>query len=252
MHFYSPSDLEQLPQDLPYLTETIKWVENFLGKSHPDLGRPGLVCPFVPRALKLNTIRLAVVQAKNLQQAQIEAIVKQYRERFLELAPQQGERAFYKALMIVFPDVSPEEATMLVDGIQQKLKPFFVEEGLMLGEFHQLNESPGLHNPHFRPLRSPIPMLAIRYMTESDLPFLDRLTDEPQVRVRYLEAYLKRISADIKDAKKLNHAQTALALAQAQLEQGKLESSSQARRCPFAPLIEFFRAAKKALERISK
>ena len=39
---------------------------------NPDLGRPGPVCPFVPHSLKLNSIRLAVVHAKNLQPSQVE------------------------------------------------------------------------------------------------------------------------------------------------------------------------------------
>jgi hypothetical protein len=175
-----------------------------------------------------------------LNQQQLEDVVKHYRDLFLELEPQQGELAFYKAIMLVFPDVAEEEASELIDRVQQKLKPFFVEAGLMIGEFHQRNESPGLHNPNFRPLRSPIPMLAIRFMTESDLPFLDRLTDEPQLRVRYLKAYLERLGTVVKDDKKLSNARKALALAQAQLKEERLEPMQKPRRCPFARLAAVF------------
>jgi hypothetical protein len=124
--------------------------------------------------------------------------------------------------MLIFPDVHIEEAFKLIDGVQQKLKPFFIEAGLMIGEFHKRNESPGLHNPNFRPLRSPIPMLGIRYMVESDLPFLQQVSDEPCLRIRYLEAYLQRLDKVVKDETKLNNARKALALAQAQLEQVSL------------------------------
>lgn len=242
MHLYTPVELEQLQPDLdelPYFNEIIEWVKTFLAKPHPELGRSGAVCPFVPRALKLNTIRLAVIRTKNLKPDQIEEIVKHYREVFLELEPKQADLVFYKAIMLVFPDVSEAEAFELIDSVQQKLKPLFVESGLMLGEFHPRNQAPGLHNPDFRPLRSPVPMLAIRFMAESDLPFLDRITDDPEIRVRYLEAYLQQLTAVIKDRTKLNQAQTALALAQAQLKQGSLQSIHPPRRCPFARLAEF-------------
>jgi len=222
MQLYTPIELNQAQQDLPYLTETMEWVINFLAKPHPDLGRAGPVCPFLPRALQMNTIRLTVIRAKNLEQQQVEEIVRCYRDIFLELEPREGQTAFYKAIMLIFPDVHIEEAFKLIDGVQQKLKPFFVEAGLMLGEFHKRNESPGLHNPNFRPLRSPIPMLGIRYMVESDLPFLQQVSDEPHLRIKYLEAYLQRLDKVVKDETKLNNARKALALAQAQLEQVSL------------------------------
>lgn len=258
MRLYTPTELEQLQQDsdeILYLNEITGWVKNFLGKPHPELGRSGAVCPFIPRALKLNTIQLAVIRTKNLEPQQIEEIVKHYREVFLNLEPGKEELAFHKSIMLIFPDIPEAAACQLIDGVQQRLKPFFVEAGLMLGEFHQRNESPGLHNVNFRPLRSPIPMLAIRFMTESDLPFLDRLTDNPAVRIQYLEAYLKQMSTIIKDEKKLSKAQAALTLAQTQLEQNSLETPEQkterkleqdhieviypSRRCPFARLAEF-------------
>ncbi|MBE9179856.1 hypothetical protein IQ268_14895 [Oculatella sp. LEGE 06141] len=256
MQLYAPAQLDQLQRDLPYFNEITDWVKNFLAKPHPELGRSGPVCPFVPRALQLNTIRLEVIRAKDLEQQQIEEIVKRYRDVFIELEPKQGDLAFYKAIMLVFPDIPAEDAFKLIDGVQQKLKPFFVESGLMLGEFHERNEGEGLHNPNFRPLRSPIPMLAIRFMAESDLPFLDRLTDEPQVRIQYLEAYINRLSTTIKDERKLTNARKALALAHAQLEQGntveliqiepiqvepnQTEPAQTPSKCPFARLVNLF------------
>ncbi|MBW4692920.1 MAG: hypothetical protein KME27_14290 [Lyngbya sp. HA4199-MV5] len=248
MQFFAPADLNQLQPDLTCLTEMNEWVKNFLGRPHPDLGRSGPVCPFVPRALQLDTIRLAVIHTQAMGQAQVEEIVRCYRDQFLELEPKSGELAFYKAIMLVFPDVSPEQAPELIDAVQQKLKPFFVEQGLMLGEFHQHNETPGLHNPDFRPLRSPIPMLAIRFMAESDLPFLERISDQPQLRVRYLQAYLNRMSSIIKDESKLSHARSALALAQSQLVQDHPVAplpqhhpvTPKVSKCPFARLAQAF------------
>ncbi|MBR8840737.1 MAG: hypothetical protein DSM106950_43910, partial [Stigonema ocellatum SAG 48.90 = DSM 106950] len=149
MQLYTPIELKQLQQDLPYLIEISEWVQSFLAQPHPDLGRPGSVCPFVPHALKSNSILLAAIRAKNLQPQQVEEIVLGYRDIFLEIEPQATEAALYKAILLVFTDILLEDTNKLIDGVQQKLKPLFVESGLMLGEFHNLTESPGLHNPNF-------------------------------------------------------------------------------------------------------
>ena len=223
MQLYTSVELDQIQQDLPYLIETLDWVSNFLAKPHPNLGRSGLVCPFVPRSLQLNNIHFKVIRAKNLEQQQLEEIVSSYRDIFLELEPTEGEATLNKAILLIFPDVQ-EDDFKLIERVQQKLKPLFVESGLMIGEFHKHNESPGLHNPNFRPLRSPIPMLAIRFMVEADLPFLQLMSDEPRLRIQYLEAYLQRMGKVFKDERKLQKAHEALAFARVQLEQETLAS----------------------------
>lgn len=218
MELYTPDDIEQLQQDLPYLIDTWQWLKNFLARPHPHLGRPGPVCPFVPKAMKLNCIRLKVIRSDNLVQQQVVDIVLPYLNTFLELEPTEPEEdALNKAILLLFPDISHENAPQLIDSVQKQLKPLFVDSGLMLGEFHKRNETPGLHNPDFRPLRSPIPMLAIRFMVESDLSFLQS-ADDLNTRIRYLEAYLKRFDRRFKDENNFQKANQALALAKKQIQ----------------------------------
>ncbi|WP_334784109.1 DUF6875 domain-containing protein [Nostoc sp.] len=225
MQLYTTLEIEQLQQneDLPYLLEIMEWVKFFLVRPHPDLGRPGVVCPFMPHALKSNNIRLAVIRTKNLCLEQIEAIVKPYRDVFLEREANEKELLISKAFVLIFPDVHIEEASKVIDGVHKKLKPLFVESGLMLGEFHNRTESPGLHNPNFRPLRSPIPLLVIRPMTEVDLTFL-MSPDNPHLRIRYLEAYLNRFGHKLTDETKFKNAHQALALAKEELKDKNLVS----------------------------
>ncbi|MGF1939035.1 MAG: DUF6875 domain-containing protein [Nostoc sp. ChiQUE02] len=225
MQLYTTLEIEQLQQheDLPCLIEIMEWVKNFLGKPHPHLGRPGAVCPFVPSSLKSNSIRLAVIRTKDLYPEQLEEVVGCYRDIFLKIDAKEQELAINKAFLLIFPDIHIEDASKLIDSIQQKLKPLFVESGLMIGEFHKRNQSPGLHNPNFRPLRSPIPLLAIRFMVEADLPFLQNPAD-PRLRIRYLEAYLKRFGHQFTDETKIKNAHQALALAKEQLQQENLLS----------------------------
>jgi hypothetical protein len=214
---YTPSEIDQIQQDIPYLVETWNWLRSSLAKPHSNLGRIGPVCPFMPKALNLNSIRLKVIRSKNLDRQDISTLVLNYLNAFLDLEPKDPEAAIYKAIILIFPDVTHEDAPRLIDSVQKQLKALFVESGLMLGEFHKYNETPGLHNPDFRPLRSPIPMLAIRFMVESDLPFLLG-ADDLHCRVRYLEAYLKRFKNQFRNEQNFSKASEALALAKASLK----------------------------------
>lgn len=225
MQLYTPIEIEQLQEneDLPYLNQILEWVKTFLGKPHPLLGRPGAVCPFVPHSIRTNSIRLAVIRSKDLYPEQIENLVKRYRDIFLEMDAKEQESRISKAFLLIFPDIDIEDAPKIIDSIQQKLKPLFVESGLMIGEFHKRNQSPGLHNPDFRPLRSPVPLLAIRFMVEADLPFLQSPVDL-HLRIRYLEAYLKRFGGKFTDENRFKTAYQVLALAKAEVEAATLVS----------------------------
>jgi hypothetical protein len=217
MNLYTPTKIEKIQQDLPYLIEITAWLNAYIAKHHPDLGRPGVVCPSVPHGLKANNIEMSVVRTQNLDLAQIEDIVQNYRSVFVKTAAKEKKIAMYKAFVLIFPDVDIEAVTQIINPIQRKLKPLFVDSGLMIGEFHGRTENPGLHNPDFRPLRSPIPLLVIRFMHKLDLPFLENSAD-PHLRIRYLEAYLKEFHNEIKDKTKLKKIYEALDLAKAEIQ----------------------------------
>lgn len=184
------------------LRSVVDWIRAFLARPHPNLGRPGSVCPFVPIALNLNTIWMAEVETLPSFDHICE-IITEYRSLFQTTEPTKMPEAMNKTFLVVFPSLaaSGAEGAALIDQVQAKLKRHFVEIGLMLGEFHPANETPGLRNPQFRPLRSPIPMLAIRHMVESDLPFLTRSRYSPGERCAFLRSYLFRLGGALSPAK---------------------------------------------------
>jgi hypothetical protein len=177
----------------------VKWLREFIARPHPQLGRGGSICPLVPYALRVDSIWITEVPQENPTIESISAIITQYRTVFLETEPVKGPEALNKAFLIVFPSLVSKGAdgAALIDKVQYRLKPYFVEKGIMLGEFHAANESPGLRNPAFRPLRSPVPMLAIRHMVESDLPFMTRTTYTPKERSVFLRSYLFRLGGTL-------------------------------------------------------
>jgi hypothetical protein len=157
-----------------------------------------------------DTLRIAVIRLKPAnKKAQIRDAIKYHLEAFVSQPGSEDER-FLRATLLLFPDVRPEEAPELIDGTKEELKPIFVRQGLMLGEFHARNESPGLHNPGFRPLRSPTPMLAIRHMVSTDFAFLNRSAYDVTTRLRYLEACLSAPGISLSSRREVEHAVTSL------------------------------------------
>ena len=154
------------------LRQIVSWAESFLCNPHPQLGRAGAVCPYTEYSMKNDYFWLTVCRGKELSVNDVYNSVMKYRDWFLKIETQSNKKAYFKTILILFPDIQVEDASKIVDVVQQKLKPEFVAKGLMIGQFHPSCPEPGLWNQDFRPLQSPIPMLAIRHMVQSDFPFL--------------------------------------------------------------------------------
>lgn len=216
---FSADEVRALQLDAGHeLVRIVDWCENFLGKPSGLVGRSGNVCPFVPEAMMRGSIKFAVVRLRERGAeavAEIEEMIDACREHFLAKEEQDGKIDIFGSMVLIFPDVTSEEASMVIDPSQRELKPYFVQAGLMLGEFHPFSPTPGLRNKHFRPLRSPIPLLAIRHMVESDVDFLMAPNDPAPTRVKSLKAYLKFLGSSLSVASQLK-AREALRAAEAE------------------------------------
>lgn len=194
-HVRSPltmGDFAHIEENFEVFRYCVKWINQYLARPHRDLGRTGNVCPFARPAIARDSLRIAVVRLtdQSRKKSQILDAIISYRETFLSFGAAR-ENEMLQAILVLFPDVQLDEAVELIDGTKEELKASFVERGLMLGEFHANNESPGLHNHSFRPLRSEIPMLAIRRMVATDHVFLNRTDYDPATRLQYIETYLR-------------------------------------------------------------
>jgi hypothetical protein len=219
VHLYTTDQVRALDRDgiNDVLIDTVDWCEHFLGRPSKLVGRSGNVCPFVPESMMRGALKFAVIHFKNRGTAiipEIEEIVPAFRERFLADEKALGKIDIFGSWVLIFPDVATEEAIDVIDVPQRKMKPSFVKEGLMLGEFHPISLSPGLRNPAFRPLRSPIPLLVIRHMVESDIDFLSRPFDPALIRIQSLKAYLQFLGASLSVASQIK-AKEALKVAEA-------------------------------------
>ena len=106
-----------------------------------------------------------------------------------EMRPASGRDAQLKTIVVLFTGLPPDQVPSIINGLHVRLKPHFVSDGLMLGEFFSTCEKEGLRNPKFRPLRSETPLIVIRTMVQTDIAFL---TDDSA----FVRAYLRKFQAD--------------------------------------------------------
>lgn len=166
------------------LTEILSWARSYLAQPHSELGRKGDVCPFTGPSLDRGTFYLTPYPGVPSGEAAVAEALREYRDWFLTLDPVALPLSQFKTILVLFPDVPAADAPALIDRAQALLKPAYVEAGLMIGEFHDgPPEQGGLWNPDWRPLRSPVPLLAIRHMVPTDVLFLEH---DPDLLASYL------------------------------------------------------------------
>jgi hypothetical protein len=99
-------------------------------------------------------------------------LVNWYKSLFLRAHPREGDDANYKAIVVVFTDVSADRAKDAMDGVLKPLaEASYVEDGVVLGVFHARNEGTAIYNPSFRPFAPPVPFLLMRPAVISDWKF---------------------------------------------------------------------------------
>ncbi|MDI1475889.1 DUF6875 domain-containing protein [Polyangium sp. y55x31] len=174
------------------LFEMLSWLETSIAKPNPLIGRKGHVCPFVGPALtRFRSIRFHVYQGE-LRPAAVEPVLRALAARFPTLPPATEVGREFRAILTLFPELPHDGGPVLIDPVQYSLKPEITALGLMIGQFYPGCLEPGLHNPDYRPLEAPHPMLVIRSMQLTDLMFLFS-------RPECLRAYVRKFGVSSRD-----------------------------------------------------
>lgn len=170
--------------DAPLAT-LLSWVEDYLMRGHADLGRPGAVCPFTRQAARLDTVRLGISDEHALDEDAAFALV---RNGFgaLDAIPSRAGMQHFRTVIIGFPDCDNSDGIAMLKRVQNRHKFYALRRNRMIGLMHATSEAPGLWNSDFRPLRAPLPVIAIRHMVEHDAPFAAR---HPLLLLPYLARF---------------------------------------------------------------
>ena len=158
--------------DVDALRAVGQWITSFVAQPHPDLGRDGPVCPFVPRALELGTLWLAPERVRDRSMGEVVELVEDYQRLFLNAQPTDGDDAKYKSFVVVFTDLPETDASQFFGEVLECVAiPSYVKDGFMMGGFHEGNEGTTIYNTGFRPFTSPVPFLLMRQAVVSDWKF---------------------------------------------------------------------------------
>ncbi|MGZ5044143.1 MAG: DUF6875 domain-containing protein [Methylobacter sp.] len=162
------------------------WINEFLCSPHPSLGRVGNVCPFTREAINKDTIYFSLENSFYLDKDIEIKIISSQINLFKSL--KVDNREDYKVIINAYPYLDKSEY-IKIELIQNELKPLFVEENLMIGQFYPGCKEKGLWNDKFFPLDSPISLLAIRNMAITDIAFLISTNSFLE---KYLQVFGKR------------------------------------------------------------
>jgi len=174
------------------LIEVLTWLHTSIAKPDPQIGRKGHVCPFVgPGLNRFRAIRFHVYQGE-LNPTAVEPVMRAIAARFPTLPPTNETGREFRAVLTLFPELPHNGGPVLIDPVQQALKAEITAQGLMIGQFYPGCLEPGLHNPDYRPLVAPHPMLVIRPMQLTDLMFLF-------ARPEFLRAYIRKFNVNSRD-----------------------------------------------------
>ncbi|MFJ4658959.1 DUF6875 domain-containing protein [Nocardia sp. NPDC088792] len=166
----------------------LRWVDEHVLKPHPELGRPGPVCPFMRHSVTRRLIWAGSVTGGDaIAGERLHAIVDDAFEAYRGLLRENPADARGLALITLFPGMTRYD---LIEDVHAARKTQVVGEGLMLGQFYPGCAVPGLWNSAFHPLDAPVPMLVLRPMMSTDFPFLVARTD-------WLYAYFTRFAPDL-------------------------------------------------------
>jgi hypothetical protein len=148
-------------------TSTLAWLRQYIAQPNREVGRPGTVCPFVPKALRLTCLWFAQVPF-----AELATELQQLKEQFFLLEPTDPERRIGKTVLLIVEDM-PEK--FLLDGEWLTWLASYLEVGLKITAFHPKNPQRGMHNPDFLSHVSPYPLLAVRHLHPRDSAFVAQL-----------------------------------------------------------------------------
>jgi hypothetical protein len=159
--------------DLDSLRIVTDWINTFVTQPHKDLGRSGPVCPFVPGSLERKALWLAPEHIANQSAADLVHLVNDYKALLLRGQSGGADDAIYKAILLVFTDVSADRANDDLNDVhmQDLNQPAYADDGVVLGQFHERNEGSAVRNPNFHPFRAPIPFLLMRLAVTGDWVF---------------------------------------------------------------------------------
>ncbi|QBR04156.1 DUF6875 domain-containing protein [Paraburkholderia pallida] len=167
---------------------------------HAELGRRGAVCPFARAVHNDDSLIFCVWNANNLRFNDFLCVLKKIPESYFRLLARMHGNSKLFSMCIFVRGLEEEQYGRYIDGAHSLIKPAFMEAGLMLGEFHPLSKTKGVHSETFLPMRSSQPAFVVRAMSPHDALFIDRADSPAEVRLHELMNYQRWVGDGLPEA----------------------------------------------------
>lgn len=180
--------------DIEHAATVLHWLRAYVAQPHPQLGRSGPVCPFVPLSLRTGQVRVVMHgELDGTDPDAIAALLRRYLDVFLATAPDSVSLRRQRSIVVVLQNV-PAERELVLDEVHRTVKDDMVRRGAMLGQFYERCPERGVRNPDFPVSTAPVPCFAIRHMAPHDVLFLHDRAD-------WFTEYHRRFAADFRNGK---------------------------------------------------
>ncbi len=145
-------------------------------------------CPFVLDAINAGQFFIEQSSLGEADESGIETLIQSqipvFKQRLPAYDPVQTgkpcpQASLLKTDLFFFPNVDALSNCPLLFRVLNKLKPSYMQNGMMLGEFFPGYKSGSLYNPGYNALAAPYPAFAIRYMVAGDSLFAQSALHKP-------------------------------------------------------------------------
>jgi hypothetical protein len=119
----------------------ISYIREFLNKPNPYIGtKESVVCPYISKAIKLDSIRFAVVTKMNYtNEVELFELLLNMIIKFKKLDENINEdESIYKSIVLIFPEMNINLSISLLDRILFKLNSKYCDEGLLISNYYYL------------------------------------------------------------------------------------------------------------------
>lgn len=210
------SQAHRLFDRFPAYDLALRWIDDFVMQPAKELGRPGHVCPRLAATVQQNLLHLVAVDGASWSVDEAVEIGLALASLYGELFPDTSS-FLAGSLLAIFPELPEGMAAAFIDEGHRRLRTEFVSRGLMIGEFHVRSQVMSVRNEAFPVMQSPVPMFAVRALTQHDLMFLDLPKFSTDERRAYLGYYLHHLEGQLSSSARAR-ATASLAALEAALE----------------------------------
>lgn len=174
---YNPAEIADaetrgiLPSEAVYLKATMDWIYNFIMQPHPNLGRNGVVCPYVKSSIDASIFYVCTPpMTQNFEYEDVFNSLLKLGSVFDYMAPQTGQNAALRALLVLFPQAT--DALLSHPQKSKVLKTEMMRLGVTVGQFFPTKHADSLLKAKFFPVQPPLCLYTMRPFIESDWMFI--------------------------------------------------------------------------------